>query len=402
MTTPSPTPERFTQDDLPALADAHDLIEQWRVFLLTRFAAYTRYTEVTPVGGGAALDPIEDPFARTNSGYGSFRLPPNWVRDLLTVDGESAAIVVEHHVSGDRGVSGTTRQYRMPLDFIFGDVERESEYAEYLRLKAKFEPGATNAQQPASADPVDPADPHGRYAAATDLISMLPEKERPPALALLDDTRSDAEEVYAAALLRADASDVAERSSLIARIHALAAVLNLPRRSVGPVTAERIEAARVLAVQARKGNEPEPTSERIESLARPENHDEALLAYERAMTSLRQPHHGGLGDIRHKVYNAARVLGLDTSADAIARAKYGPEKVAAAQRLADSLPPDAQPPIAAILSGSHIAQRAYRLAIDAAEARGSEVGDLSSTSAERSVIHDAAHVLGIDVSALRD
>lgn len=305
----------FGRDDLTALSDAHALLDQWRTFLLARFAAYTRHTEVSPMGGGAALDPIEDPFARTNAGYGRFDLGENWVLNLLAADAAHAAVTVKHVLSDDRGGGAIVRKYRLPLDFVFGEVERESKYEQYLRLKAEFEPG-TGTDTPATSDP---ADPDGRYTAATELVAMLPEEGRPPALALLDDTDETFDRTYAAALARAAAADPGERDGMFSRIQSLAATLRLSHRT--GTTRQRIEAARVLAVQSRRAHESAPTAEQIEALARPENRDKALLAYDIAMTSLRRPEHGGLGSLRRDVYAAAEALGLDTSSQAIAAAR---------------------------------------------------------------------------------
>lgn len=321
MTTPAPLPTLFSRDDLPALAQAHAVMEDWNRFLLTRFAAYTRYTDVTPMGGGSVVEPIEDPFARTSAGYGQYVLGSNWVKNLLD-SGEHAAVTVEHHLSDDRGGGATVRKYRLPLDYVFGDAEHQERYEQYLRLKAEFEPDApSDAASDDAAEPVDPADPDGRYAAATDLINMLPEADRPPALALLDATLPHGDEVYDAVLAQASQAATAdERDALYARIDALAAILGLPRRSAGSPNPRRVEAARVLAVQSRKTHEPEPTATQIEELARPENRDKALLAYDTAITSLMR-HPGGLSDIRGQVYEAALTLGLDTSSQSIAAAR---------------------------------------------------------------------------------
>lgn len=312
MRTPS-----FTRDDVEALTAAHDLIEAWRTFLLSRFADYTHHAEVTPVGGAVALDPIADVFARTNHGYGHFTLPSNWYKRLIdaltTTDGAHDAVVTVEHVISNERAPATVRQYRMPLEFVFNDASATNpEYVEFLRLKAQFE------SSPAAGINVEQ-----RRDAAKDLIAEARDRDIDYTQVMEDPTV--AEDMYAKALATASKEIDGAQGDRIRHIHTLAAKLGLPKRPTNPLNAKRREAARVLATQSRRGTEPEPTRERIEFLALPENSDHALVAYDRAMESLMKPIHGGLGDIRHKVHDAAYTLGLDTSfaARAAARERLG-------------------------------------------------------------------------------
>lgn len=74
----------------------------------------------------------------------------------------------------------------------------------------------------------------------------------------------------------------------------------------------RREAARYLWVQSR--NQTEAAAGGWERLTAPANRAEAAAAYREAMRRLMLPVHGGLGDVRFKVHEAAKVLGL-TNAD---------------------------------------------------------------------------------------
>lgn len=292
----------FGRADLDSLGAAHDLIAQWRTFLLTRFADYTHHAEVTPVRGGEALEPIEDVFARTNAGYGHFTLPDGWYAAMaksIETDGENAAVLIEHRVSGDRGMASTVRTYRLPLDFALGEAtETNPQYATYLRLKAQFEPapdGGIAAEE--------------RRTAAQNLLAEAADRDTDYTQILEDPAVAD--DMYRKALVKANREIGGGQGDLIRHIHSLAAKVGLPKRPSNPLNPKRLEAARVLAVQSRLGNDPQPTREQIEALALPENRDQALLAYDRAMGSLLL--RGGLGDIRGMVHAAADVLGLDTS-----------------------------------------------------------------------------------------
>jgi hypothetical protein len=306
----------FTREDLGGLADAHDLIRRWRTFLLARFADYTHHAEVTPVGGGAALDPIEDISARTNAGYGYYTLAQGWYESMVKdLDSEHAAVNVEHRISDDRGARPSVRTYRLPLTFAFNEATSDNpEYEAFLRLKAQFEPAAREG-----------LDEEERRLAADELRGHARNQDNDPVQILTDPVLADS--VYAQALAEANKQVGGGQGDLIRRIHAIAARLGLTQRPANPLSKMRVEAARVLAVQSRSGDDPQPSDEQIKALALPENRDRALLAYDKAITSLHQPHHGGLGDIRRMVYEAASALELDTSSAARAAAR---ERVEAA------------------------------------------------------------------------
>lgn len=76
------------------------------------------------------------------------------------------------------------------------------------------------------------------------------------------------------------------------------------------ISRERLEAARILWVQSRSSREAATGVGR--HLANPENREQAAEAYREAKRRLYAPEHGGLGDVRYQVHDAARVLGLST------------------------------------------------------------------------------------------
>lgn len=313
-TTSNPTTQSFAREDLDNLDAAFGLIREWRIFLLARFADYTHHTDVYPVGGGTALDPVEDIFARTNAGYGHFTLPEGWYTTMCeSLDTPDAAVTVQHIQSAGGPGNPLVRTYLLPLAFALGEAsEANPEYAAYLRLRAKFEPTAPESLSE-----------EARRAAATELARHA--RVALPASDMLDNpVLSD--EVYAAALTDAARQTGGGQGDLFSRIHTLAKTLGLPARPSYPLSKKRVEAARVLFVQSRTDHSSDlPAREQYEALALPENRDKALLAYHTAITSLHQPHHGGLGDVRRQVYEAARILNLDTSSTAVAEARLRTE-----------------------------------------------------------------------------
>lgn len=135
---------RFTATEMVDVIAARNLLSDFERFLLDRFAAYTRFTEVYDTKD-RRVDPIEDPFARTSAGYGHWRLGRNWLDTMMQGgDTETAGVVpVEHYLSEDRGGGGSvTAKVEVPVGFVFGDYEQERDFAEYLRLKAIFEPNS--------------------------------------------------------------------------------------------------------------------------------------------------------------------------------------------------------------------------------------------------------------------
>lgn len=176
MTSNSQTPQsaagqvkKFTPNDLGDLCIAHWFIEDFETFLLSRFADYTR-TEKAVNERGQVAAPVTDPFARTDGGYGRWRLRSGWLAqlagDLETLDVDETWVVVEHYLADDRGGGGTSRMWKLPLRFVFGDEQEDAQRAEYLRLKAIYEPDATtDGPDDLASAAMDPAFPPADFPA---------------------------------------------------------------------------------------------------------------------------------------------------------------------------------------------------------------------------------------------
>lgn len=140
MTGPEHT---YTSANFNSILAANAMLRDFEKFALGRFAEYTQFTEVIDERG-IKIEPVQDAFARTNSGFGHWRLASNWI-DIATAVTGAPYLLVENYVADDRGPGSVQHKVRMPLSFIFGEDEREAQYAEYLRLKSVFEP-ASNTQ----------------------------------------------------------------------------------------------------------------------------------------------------------------------------------------------------------------------------------------------------------------
>jgi hypothetical protein len=392
------TTSTFDRDSLTRLRDAQSLISDFEAFLLTRFAAYTRYTTVTS-DRGVEVDPIEDPFERTNAGYGYFRVPTGWLNILFAItdaDGmpTNGSVVIEHYIADDRG-PGTTRKYSMPLSFVFGEEEREAERAEFLRLKSIFEPdtdtgvSAEAAQQRVeqsaeqSAEQQAPASASEVWSNATDKVPPAPAAA---AEALDPEGTFDAEE---------EGNSYAHQK-------------------------ERQAAARVLLVESENSNRVQSTffRERVAALADPANRDDAAAAYRKAMTNLTRPGLTGTSQARRRVHAAALTLDLtaeDLRSLTVAAPKPDPIPEASST---DDLTPREAARILLIEAGlnrflshsdserhaAHLskpqhkaeAAAAYRMALARLMSPGKQ-----GTGEARERVHHAAQVLGLTDDDLR-
>lgn len=139
MTNPVP-PRTFTRDEFTTqVLGAHDTINDFTKFLMHRFAAFTQ-RGVCDLRD-RAVEPIQDPFARTSAGYGHWRIAANWIRVMTeTTDLPEPYVLIEHYLDDDRGPGSVTQTVRMPASFVFGEFEQDADFEQYLRLKAQFEP----------------------------------------------------------------------------------------------------------------------------------------------------------------------------------------------------------------------------------------------------------------------
>lgn len=240
------TDKTFTREDFTKIVESQFILSDFEKFVLRRFAAYTRHTQVQDLRG-RPVTAIGDVFARTTSGYGHWRVHPHWTNHAS--NGEHT-VTVEHYVDDDRGGSGSvTASVQVPLAYIFDETENDAEYEQFMHLKARFEPD-TGAVSPA---------PLGNQR---------------------DNT--------------AEGSEAARRQRFN--------VFGLAGRKQSKA---RLEAARVLWVQSSPQSERTGNGEH---LADPANRDQAAEAYQRALASLTL--RTGMKDVRRSVHAAASTLGL--------------------------------------------------------------------------------------------
>lgn len=68
---------------------------------------------------------------------------PRSIASLVTMDGDQPFVRMQKYTADDRGPGSYGPVLAFPLDVLFGERKRNEEYAEYLRLKAMFEPDAS-------------------------------------------------------------------------------------------------------------------------------------------------------------------------------------------------------------------------------------------------------------------
>ena len=134
------TTPAFTRDDITRIVDAERTVTAFKAFLYDRLAAYTHYTEVTDHRGSKII--IDNP-RRDSGGYGRWEIRRDWL-DIVanaSVDDTETAIGFTHYLADDRGGGGSYgATVNVPVAFIFGEIEDAEQYAEYLRLKAIYDP----------------------------------------------------------------------------------------------------------------------------------------------------------------------------------------------------------------------------------------------------------------------
>lgn len=141
MTNPVP-PRTFTRDEFTTqVLGAHETIADFTKFLMRRFAAFTQQDGGVRDTRERDVAPVTDPWVRTNAGYGHWRVAANWMRVMTeATDLPEPYVLIEHYMDDDRGPGSVGKTVRVPLSFVFGEVERDAEYEKFLRLKAQFEP----------------------------------------------------------------------------------------------------------------------------------------------------------------------------------------------------------------------------------------------------------------------
>lgn len=127
--------ESYSLEDVVAALDA---VDWFKKFLIDRFGAYTRTGSATDTRG-RAVEPVADPHRATSAGYGHWRLGRDWE---AFARGERDSVTFRHYLEADRGAGTFTADVVVPGTFIHHDGEEFNSYAEYLRLKAIWEPAS--------------------------------------------------------------------------------------------------------------------------------------------------------------------------------------------------------------------------------------------------------------------
>lgn len=131
------TEETFTPVDLGEICAATEKKRRFVDFVLRRFMDFTATGRAVDNMNGKVVAPVTS--LRDSSGYGTWRIAngQNWDRQVAD---QAEVIRIEHYLADERGTGMVTARVEVPWSFIFGDDERDARYAQYLALKAEFEP----------------------------------------------------------------------------------------------------------------------------------------------------------------------------------------------------------------------------------------------------------------------
>lgn len=125
----------FTRAHLAEIRRGARLRRDFETFLIERFMAYTQARQVIDLNR-RPVRPVT--LVRDAAGFGHWRLPVGWdTHDDLDADDE---VLVEHYMADDRGPGRVDVRVLVPWSFVFGEDEVKERYAQYLALKAEFEP----------------------------------------------------------------------------------------------------------------------------------------------------------------------------------------------------------------------------------------------------------------------
>lgn len=340
----------FVREDLDLVLADDAALARFRRFVLERFAAYTHSKQVHDQAG-CYVHPIGDVFARTHGAYGLWHVRQDWATYAAPYDGESddeLVVVVEHVVRNSGATGRILSTVKVPLSFIFADPVRDAAQAaeqaaeqatyraEYLRLKAMFEPttinpvtinAVSNTALPVVGETPDAAKTAALREAADLLIEAAGRdinfvgSHQFAAADMLIANKDRAQQVYQRALTGALPAPGSHEDRQVAKVQAAAVVLGLnvqePKHALPGApswkTSERVVAAHTLWRQARS-LERANVGDYVH-LANPANRDEVAQEYRTALKVLLDADgYDGSKAVRASVHGAARVLGL-TPAD---------------------------------------------------------------------------------------
>lgn len=389
MTNPTP-PRTFTRDEFTTqVLAAHDTIMDFTKFLMHRFAAYTQHTQVHDIRD-RIVSPVIDPFARTNAGYGQWRVPSNWMRVMTeATDQPEPYVTIEHYMDADRGEGSVSNHVRVPLSFVFGEVEKDAAYEEFLRLKAQFEPDT-------AASPQSDRDDEVARNAARHMLYLLPEYQR---VVSVEDMLADKEvaaRIYREAWVFVEESalrdPIADMSEIRADLLTGAADLGLDAlMEPSTLYGRLVDAAQALLAVA-PVSDARPDVD--EMLADPRV---AAAVYASALSvASHQQGVSSLGDIR-ALHAHAATLGLTRPHTT------GPKQPKARLEAARVLWIQSRPQSERTGNGEHLADPANRG--EAAEAYRMALNSLVMRAGLKDIrrsVHDAAYALGLGENDLRE
>lgn len=153
-------PLPFEPADVGRYAVAYAGILEFEAFVLDRFAAWTRHTEVhanneiTGIRGRErVIQPIDDAKVADSGGYGRWHVDRSW---LLNTGQHH--ITVYHYLSDDRGPGSRTATVQVPKAWIFGETERAEARAAYEALRPAFEESGRNPDSPSAPARIEPVE----------------------------------------------------------------------------------------------------------------------------------------------------------------------------------------------------------------------------------------------------
>lgn len=128
------------RSDYERLVESHREELELKAFILNRFLDYTKFTAVK--AGRRGPNDIDQRLIgvveteRDANGWGGWNL-----NDRQMWEAEDFFIVF-HYLEDERAPTMYSDFVKLPKEFVFGELERDAEYAQYLLLKAKFEGGS--------------------------------------------------------------------------------------------------------------------------------------------------------------------------------------------------------------------------------------------------------------------
>lgn len=130
--------ESFTRDDMAAVIKAMNYHKAFYGWVLGRFyeVAETGFEFETTTGIKVTVsDKVTD-------SWNTWRVPTSWEYGLTSLSDVEDWIPVQRTMHDDAGRVHEGATVKFPLDVLFGERDMSERYAQYLALKAEFEPEA--------------------------------------------------------------------------------------------------------------------------------------------------------------------------------------------------------------------------------------------------------------------